>query len=40
MDAKHTIIAKMFEKLNFLLKGREERQPTKKKSNCVWWVNF
>ncbi len=31
MDAKHIVIAKMFEKeVNFLLKGSVERQPTKK----------
>jgi hypothetical protein len=31
MDAEHPVITKMFEKINFLLKGREERQPTKKR---------
>jgi hypothetical protein len=40
VDANHTIIAKMFEKkVNSLLKGREEKQPTKK-NDYVWWVNF
>jgi hypothetical protein len=33
VDAKHTVIAQTFEeKVNSLLKGREERQPTKKKT--------
>ncbi len=32
MDAVHTIIVKMFEEVNSLLKGREERQLTKKKT--------
>jgi hypothetical protein len=32
VDVKHTLIAKMFEKeVNFLLKGRKEREPTKTK---------
>ncbi len=31
MDAKHIVIAKMFEEeINSLLKGNAERQPTKK----------
>jgi hypothetical protein len=33
VDVEHTVIAKMFEEeVNSLLKGREERQPTKKKT--------
>ncbi len=41
MDAKHIVIAKMFkEEINSLLKGKKERQPAKKKSDCVWWINF
>jgi hypothetical protein len=36
VDTDHTIIAKMFEKeTNSLLKGREERQSTTKKIDCV-----
>ncbi len=36
MNVKHVAIAKMFEEdVNFFLKGREERQPTKKKQLCV-----
>jgi hypothetical protein len=32
VDVKYTLIAKMFEKkVNFLLKGRKEREPTKTK---------
>jgi len=30
VDIEHIVIPKMFEKVNFSLKGREERQPTKK----------
>jgi hypothetical protein len=41
VDAKHIVIAKMFEEeINFLLKGNVEREPTKKKNDCIWWVNF
>ncbi len=37
-DVKHIIIAKMFEEeIKSLLKRREERQPTKKRT---WWINF
>jgi len=37
VDAKHIVIAIfVFEEVNFLLKGREKRQPTKK---SIWWVN-
>ncbi len=33
VDAKHTVIAKMFQKeINFLLKGRKERQLAKKRA--------
>ncbi len=36
MDAKHIVITKMFEEeVNTLLKGREERQPKKKKRLCL-----
>jgi len=36
VDVKHIIIAKIFEEeIIFLLKGREERQPTKKNNDCV-----
>jgi len=36
MDVEHIVIAKMFEKnLIFLLKGRKEKQPTKKKQLCL-----
>jgi hypothetical protein len=36
MDVEHIVIAKMFEKnLIFLLKGRKEKQPTKKKRLCL-----
>jgi hypothetical protein len=32
MDAKHIVIAKMFEEeVNYFLKGREKRQPTNKR---------
>jgi hypothetical protein len=31
MDANYTPIAKKIQDVNFLLKGREERQPTKKR---------
>jgi len=32
VDANHTLIAKMFQEVNSLLKGREERQPAKKRT--------
>jgi len=31
VDAYHTIVVKMFEEINFLLKGKKERQPAKKR---------
>jgi hypothetical protein len=36
VDANHTLIAKMFEKkVNFLLKGRKERQLAKRELLCL-----
>jgi hypothetical protein len=32
VDANHTFIAKMFQEVNSLLKGKEERQPAKKRT--------
>jgi hypothetical protein len=36
VDVKHTAIPKLFEKeVNFLLKGREEKKPTKKRNSII-----
>jgi hypothetical protein len=41
VDAKHIVIAKMFEKeINFLLKGRKERQLAKKRAIMFSGSNF
>ncbi len=42
MNVDHSIVAKMFEELNSPLKGKVEKQPTKKKSNpsCNVIINF
>jgi hypothetical protein len=40
MDAEHTVIAKMFEKLNFFVERKRRKTTNKENSDCVWWVNF
>jgi len=35
LDAKHSIIAKMFEDVNNLMEGSLERQLTQKKANVI-----